>query len=183
MRRRRRPRGRQRRRDLKKAGPLPPATSADKAVDEPSDIEAELGDEEEVWLSAVWRDTRAGARASRGFHFQDAVGAWLASRLSSGDLNADRLTPEGLDDLQLEGADPLQMEVKSRQNRLGPFPVGKAADHIAEAWIRHSDRFGDARRLVVLLERGCKASNRQTAPSSRFPSVKHWQKSRGSGGH
>ncbi|MXY44862.1 MAG: hypothetical protein F4Y50_12550 [Dehalococcoidia bacterium] len=154
MRRRRRPRGRQRRRDLKKAGPLPPATSAAKAVDEPSDIEAELGDEEEVWLSAVWRDTRAGARASRGFHFQDAVGAWLASRLSSGDLNADRLTPEGLDDLQLEGADPLQMEVKSRQNRLGPFPVGKAADHIAEAWIRHSDRFGDARRLVVLLERG-----------------------------
>ena len=109
---------------------------------------------EELWLLDAWTGSRSGARASRGFHFQDVVGAWLASRLSSGDLNADRLTPEGFDDLQLEGADPVQVEVKSRQHRLGPFPVGDAAKHMADAWLRHSERFGDSRRLVLLLEQG-----------------------------
>ena len=60
-------------------------------------------------------------RASRGFHFQEAVGAWLASRIAAGELIADRLTPEGFDDLQLEGGEPIQFEVKSRQERRGPF--------------------------------------------------------------
>ena len=44
--------------------------------------------------------------------------------------------------------------MKSRQDRLGPFPVGVAANHIVDAWIRHSGRFGTERRLVVVLERG-----------------------------
>ena len=111
-------------------------------------------DEDESWLVDAWRDSRAGSRAGRGFHFQDAVGAWVASRLASGDLAADRLIPEGFDDLQIEAVDPVQVEVKSRQNRLGPFPVGVAASHIVGAWIRHSARFGTERRLVVVLEQG-----------------------------
>ena len=116
--------------------------------------EPESLDEDESWFVDAWRDSRAGSRAGRGFHFQDAVGAWLASRLASGDLAADRLTPEGFDDLQVEATDPVQVEVKSRQDRLGPFPVGVAASHIVDAWIRHSGRFGTERRLVVVLERG-----------------------------
>ena len=78
----------------------------------------------------------------------------MVSRLASGDLAADRLTPEGFDDLQIEATDPLQIEVKSRQGRLGPFPVGVAANHIVGAWIKHSARFGTERRLVIVLEQG-----------------------------
>ena len=78
----------------------------------------------------------------------------MASRLASGDLAANLLIPEGFDDLQMEGPDPVQVEVKSRQDRLGPFPVGVAANHIVDAWIHHSGRFGTERRLVVVLERG-----------------------------
>ena len=65
---------------------------------------------------------RAGSRASRGFQFQDAVGAWFASRLASGDLAIDHLIPEGLDDLQLDAPEPTQVEVKSRQ---GPPTPGR----------------------------------------------------------
>ena len=74
--------------------------------------------------------------------------------MASRDIAVDRLIPEGLDDLQLETPDSVQIEVKSRQGRLGPFPVGVAAGHIVNAWVRHSDRFGSERRLVIVLEQG-----------------------------
>ena len=110
--------------------------------------------EQESWYTELWDSSRSGSRASRGFHFQDAVGAWFASRLASGNLAFDRLVPEGFDDLQLEGKKPLQIEVKSRQGRLGPFPVGAAANHIVNAWFRHVDRFSSKRSLIVVLEQG-----------------------------
>ncbi len=108
----------------------------------------------EAWYSSEWQGSRSGSRASRGFHFQDVVGAWFASRLASGELEVDRIVPEGFDDLQLDADGPVQVEVKSRQGRLGPFPVGVAARHIVDAWLRHVDRFGTDRRLIVVLERG-----------------------------
>ena len=111
-------------------------------------------EERESWYSAQWQGTRAGSRASRGFHFQDVVGAWFASRLASGELAVDRIVPEGFDDLQVDADQPAQVEVKSRQGRLGPFSVAVAARHIVDAWLRHVDRFGTARRLMVVLERG-----------------------------
>ena len=78
----------------------------------------------------------------------------MASRMASGELVIDRLIPEGFDDLQLDAPEPVQMEVKSRQEHLGPFPMGRAASHIVDAWLRHTDRFGTDRRLVVVLEQG-----------------------------
>ena len=66
----------------------------------------------------------------------------------------DRIVPEGFDDLQVYADQPAQVEVKSRQGRLGPFPVAVAARHIVDAWLRHGDRFGTDRRLIVVLERG-----------------------------
>ena len=116
-------------------------------------LRTELHEERESWYSLEWQGTRAGSRASRGFHFQDVVGAWFASRLATGELAVDRIVPEGLDDLQLEAEDPIQVEVKSRQGRLGPFPIWAAANHIVDAWLRHVDRFGTDRRLIVVLER------------------------------
>ena len=66
----------------------------------------------------------------------------------------DGIVPEGFDDLQLDADEPVQVEVKSRQGRLGSFPVGAAASHIVDAWLRHVDRFGTGRRLIVVLEQG-----------------------------
>ena len=110
--------------------------------------------EQESWHSLAWRASRSGARASRGFHFQEVVGAWLAARIAAGTLVADRLTPEGFDDLQLEGDEPVQFEVKSRQERRGSFLIREAARHIATAYSKHVERFGTSRRLVIVLERG-----------------------------
>ena len=121
--------------------------------DQPSGL-AVGSPEEESWHSFVWQHSRSGARASRGFHFQEAVGAWLASQIASGELVADRLTPEGFDDLQLEGNEAVQIEVKSRQERLGPFRMREAAGHIAKALSKHDKRFGTSRRLVIVLEQG-----------------------------
>ena len=78
----------------------------------------------------------------------------MASRMASGELVIDRLIPEGFDDLQLDAPEPVQMEIKSRQDHLGPFPIGRAASHIVDAWFRHTHRFGTDRRLVVVLEQG-----------------------------
>ncbi len=108
----------------------------------------------EAWYLETWKGSRSGARASRGFHFQDVVGAWFGSQVASGRLEVDGLVPEGLDDFQFEGLDPAQVEVKSRQGRLGPFPVGAAAELIVVAWSRHADRFDDDRRLLMVFEQG-----------------------------
>ena len=114
----------------------------------------EMSGGDESWLPVAWTKSRAGARAARGFHFQDAVGGWFASRLASGDLSADRLVPEGLDDIQIEGIDSVQVEVKSRQLQLGPFPVSTAAQHISRSWLRHQPRFGAGRKLMLVFEEG-----------------------------
>ena len=111
-------------------------------------------DEEEVWLSATWNQSRAGATSNRGFNFQTAVGAWLAARIVASNLIADRLVPEGFDDFHLETQQPVHYEVKSRQNRLGPFSIHQAVGHLIASWIRHKDRFGTNRKLVVVLEQG-----------------------------
>ena len=126
----------------------------------------------ESWYSATWRGTRSGARASRGFHFQDGVGAWLVARLAARELDIACLIPEGFDDLQLEGSDPTQVEVKSRQGRLGPFPVGVAARYIVEAWVRHVERFGNDRRLLLVLEQGIKGMDATAVEHMREVSIK-----------
>jgi hypothetical protein len=105
-------------------------------------------------LVALWKESRAGARAGRGFHFQDAVGAWLAAQLASGELSNSVLVPEGLEDLWLEGGAPTHVQVKSRVERSGSFPVGVASRHILTAWSRHSRRGFSDEQLVVVLERG-----------------------------
>ena len=66
--------------------------------------------------------------------------------------------PRGLTTCKVEATNPFQVEVKSRQDRLGPFPVGVAAEHVVDAWAKHSARFGTERRLVVVFEQGLVAS-------------------------
>ena len=104
-------------------------------------------------LASQWQDSRQGAWSGRGFHFQDAVGAWLAANVAAGSIRADAVVPEGLEDVSLEGEEPRHVQVKSRGEHLGPFPASDAAKHILDAWERHTARREAGARLVVVLER------------------------------
>ncbi|MFE4599862.1 hypothetical protein ACFRKE_03315 [Kitasatospora indigofera] len=104
---------------------------------------------------ALWMTTRSGARAGRGFHYQDAVGAWLCGRVLSGVLEADRILPEGLEDLSCEGPTSWHVQVKSRQERIGDFTVSEVAEYLlamAQAQAKRQQA-GVAGRSLLVLER------------------------------
>ncbi|WP_123816979.1 hypothetical protein [Kitasatospora cineracea] len=104
---------------------------------------------------ALWMTTRSGARAGRGFHYQDVVGAWLCGRVLSGALEADRILPEGLEDLSCEGRTSWHVQVKSRQERIGDFTVPEVAEHLLAMAQAHTKRqqAGVAGSSVLVLER------------------------------
>ncbi|WP_163010640.1 hypothetical protein [Streptomyces dangxiongensis] len=103
----------------------------------------------------LWVKTRSGARAGRGFHYQDAVGAWLCGRVMSGALDADRVVPEGLEDLSCDGPTPWHVQVKSRQERMGDFTAPEVAEHLVAMALAHARRVqaGVAGRPLLVLER------------------------------
>ncbi|MFJ4591369.1 MULTISPECIES: hypothetical protein [unclassified Kitasatospora] len=106
-------------------------------------------------VEALWATTRSGARAGRGFHYQDAVGAWLCGRILSGALDADRIVPEGLEDLSCDGPTPWHVQVKSRQERIGDFTVPEVAEHLVVMAKAHAkrDHAGMSGRALLVLER------------------------------
>ena len=81
-----------------------------------------------------------GAWAGRGFHFQDAVGAWLLAKVETGSIREVVVVPEGFEDVSLEGELSLHVQAKSRGEHLGQFPTSEAAGHILDAWEKHVDR-------------------------------------------
>lgn len=111
------------------------------------------------YLQTAWRSSRHGAIASRGFHYQDAVGAWLGLRILNGGFRCQLLVPEGFEDLTCEGgpAEPdWHVQVKSRQARIGDFSIGQAVKHLLGMWLRHGSVHGVSgrdTRLVLVLER------------------------------
>ncbi len=120
---------------------------------------AEPAVEGEPTLERLWDSSRAGATAGRGFRYQDLVGAWVGLQLGVGIADGEQLTPEGLDDLTIEGDRPLQMQVKSRYGGRRDFTASEAAWFIVALWIRHQGRDSDAGaaaaddRFVLILER------------------------------
>lgn len=102
----------------------------------------------------VW--SRAGAIAGRGFHYQDAVGAWLCALLLDGRLRAGRLVPEGFEDLHIEGEDHVFVQVKSRQEKRGAFSVNETLGFLLEMWDKDLARVQagiDPGRLMLVQER------------------------------
>jgi hypothetical protein len=87
-------------------------------------------------LARRWADSRSGAVAGRGYHYQDLVGAWIALRVLTGDIEAGRILAEGLDDLTCESSAPQQVQVKSRQERVGDFRTAEVAGFVVQAWQR-----------------------------------------------
>ena len=101
----------------------------------------------------AWKKSRHGAIAGRGFHYQDAVGVWVAVGMLTRTIDIDRLVPEGHDDLTGEGPEPIEIQVKSRQMRVGDFAVSTVAKHVLESGAKRAAR-GDATSVgVIVLER------------------------------
>jgi hypothetical protein len=107
------------------------------------------------FLEDAWRQSRSGAIAGRGYHYQDAVGAWLAIRVHVGDLDVDEIIPEGFEDMTCGGQNGWHVQVKSRQSRVGDFPLGEATTDVLRAWNSHRARRkrGLPERLAVVFER------------------------------
>lgn len=104
----------------------------------------------------LWRRTRAGARAGRGFRYQDAVTAWLAALTWKGDARWNVVIPEGVDDVTLHGAElEFRVQIKARHDPQGTFTQAEAARHLAKsAEDLPNDWREDPRlRLALVLER------------------------------
>lgn len=102
----------------------------------------------------VW--SRSGAIAGRGFHYQDAVGAWLSGQLIAGELDAQRIVPEGFEDLHIDGPELTFVQVKSRQEKRGAFSVGETLGFLEEMWAKHLARDAEgiaSGRLMLIQER------------------------------
>jgi hypothetical protein len=136
-----------------------PRRTPNKAIPPSSAMPKRVTDEGDGSLSSPlarwWADSRSGAVAGRGYHFQDLVGAWVALHILSGDIDAGRVLAEGLDDLTCESRAPQQVQVKSRQERVGDFRTAEVARFVVQAWQRRLLRIAaDAdESAVVVVER------------------------------
>ncbi|SEA01925.1 hypothetical protein [Alkalimonas amylolytica] len=98
--------------------------------------------------------SRSGSHAGRGFRYQDAVGVWLLIKSWADELPHGEIIPEGIDDYEIrctEGRSLIQ--VKSRRDHLGPFPVSDAASFIRALWQRVEDCEDLPKCLILILER------------------------------
>ncbi|MBB5986575.1 hypothetical protein [Sphingobium lignivorans] len=103
----------------------------------------------------LWASTRAGARAGRGFRYQDVATALLAVQSWSG-AEWTSVIPEGVDDATLHGpARELRVQAKSRHDPRGMFSTVEVAAHIAKsvADVSAQDLLAGRVGLVLLLER------------------------------
>jgi hypothetical protein len=112
--------------------------------------------ERDTDTSKEWRGSRAGARAGRGFRYQDVVGAALLVSIWSGDRAQGRVVPEGWDDLVVEYEDNghKYLQVKSRQPHVGAFSDREVARLLIDGWAQHERRLRQTGgEFVLVLER------------------------------
>src|SRR4051794_30749930 len=108
------------------ANAAPPATAmSERAADGGGDPLASP-------LESRWAESRSGAVAGRGYHYQDLVGAWVALQVLSGGIDPGRVVAEGFEDLSCESSTPQQVQVKSRQERVGDFRVAEVARFVIQ---------------------------------------------------
>lgn len=103
----------------------------------------------------LWASTRAGARAGRGFRYQDVATALLAVQAWSG-AEWTSVVPEGVDDATLHSpAREFRVQVKSRHDPRGLFSVTEVATHIAKSAgdVQAEDLISGRIKLMLLLER------------------------------
>lgn len=104
----------------------------------------------------LWKKTRSGARAGRGFRYQDAVAGWLAASAWSGEAAWTQVVPEGVDDLTMHGVDlEFRAQLKARHDPQGVFTQIEMAKHLAKSAkdLPHDWRANPNLRLALVLER------------------------------
>jgi len=102
-----------------------------------------------------WKQTRAGARAGRGFRYQDAAAAFLlVEQWNQGTTS--KLVPEGLDDLTMfvDGAET-RIQAKSMHDPKGMFRALQLAEYLEKtaALLSHEEWVQGSVRIAVILER------------------------------
>lgn len=104
----------------------------------------------------LWTRTRAGARAGRGFRFQDAVATLLLLEQWENAHTDARIVPEGYDDVAIESSSTSQyIQVKSRRETAGEYSLGEfrqIAKSVAETWTKRRDA-GLGTTATLILER------------------------------
>lgn len=132
-----------------------PGRAEPNAYDFPIEPQAEL-----------WATSRSGARAGRGFRFQDLVATLVVARLWSAGESTAVVTPEGFDDISVQSRiGSLFIQVKSRRQSAGDFPAAELRRDlrsVAKAWVKRRDA-GLPAATALLLER----------PVSQIP-VEEW---------
>ena len=104
----------------------------------------------------LWQKTRAGARAGRGFRYQDAVGALFAVSAWSGEQAWSAVIPEGVDDITLHGNDcEIRAQLKARHDPQATFSLKEVATHLAKSVSNLPDNWPQESRiyLALVLER------------------------------
>lgn len=104
----------------------------------------------------LWAASRSGARAGRGFRYQDLVAALIVLSLwSEGEATA-VVTPEGYDDISVQSRTGSHfIQVKSRRETAGQFPATELRKHlrsVATAWVKRRAA-GLPPTTILLLER------------------------------
>lgn len=109
--------------------------------------------------TSLWAATRAGARAGRGFRYQDAVCALLAAMAWDGSADWSVVVPEGLDDITLHGGQVCNVryhvQAKARHDPRGRFSPLELAHHILKscAIVSADDLRSGRVKLVMIFER------------------------------
>lgn len=106
----------------------------------------------------LWAKTRAGARAGRGFRYQDAATAWFIVEAWAGRRPWTVAIPEGLEDTTLHNPkDGLEfrVQIKSKHDSQGKFSLGEVASYLVIAARKLADvEWRNPQvRLALVLER------------------------------
>jgi hypothetical protein len=81
----------------------------------------------------LWKRSRSGARAGRGFRFQDAAAAAAAVLCWAGRIQGNAVVPEGFDDFVIEsGGSQLYVQTKSKASEDREFSTAELADVLAK---------------------------------------------------
>jgi hypothetical protein len=100
------------------------------------------------------RSAMAGARAGRGFRYQDTVGAWLAA-LGIVQASGWAIAPEAGEDLTLfDATGSLDLQVRSRRGQRTPITAADIGHWLADVWSRHADTVHDEHvRVGIVVDR------------------------------
>ncbi|MER8855619.1 hypothetical protein NKH94_29235 [Mesorhizobium australicum] len=102
----------------------------------------------------LWAKTRSGARAGRGFRYQDALCAALAVEAWAGEAAWNAVVPEGLEDATLYGPGlEIRAQIKSRHDPRGRFSLSEVADFVAKMMAPLDEVADSSVRLALILER------------------------------